>query len=102
MFVTNVDKADRTLVLRGRNILMAGLALQIISYLVFVVATIIFDIRARRMKGAQLKQLRPLFWASYAVAFLIIGRSVYRAIGVSHVVAIHLSLIRCRIRDSRL
>ncbi|CCA73357.1 related to RTM1 protein [Serendipita indica DSM 11827] len=80
MFVTNVDKADRTVVLRGRNILMTGLALQIISYLIFVVITIIFDIRAQRMKGTQLKKLRPLFWASYSVAFLIIGRSIYRAI----------------------
>lgn len=65
----------------GRTILIAGLLLQIGSFALFVVISIFFDLKAQSLKGAQLKQLRPLFTAFYISAALIIGRSIYRTIG---------------------
>lgn len=64
----------------GRAVLIGGLVAQIVSFLIFVVIAIAFDLKAQKTIGAQLNQLRPLLTAFYISAVLIIGRSIYRAI----------------------
>ena len=64
----------------GRVILIAGLVAQIGSFLFFVGVAIAFDRKSKAMIGDRLDKLRPLFTAFYISAFLIIARSVYRAI----------------------
>lgn len=73
--------ASKSSVSLGRVILIAGLMLQVASFSIFVVIVVLFDFKARQLKGDQLKQLRPLFTAYYISAILIIGRSIYRTIG---------------------
>jgi RTA1 like protein len=75
------NNASKNSVATGRVILIAGLMLQVVSFSFFVIITVLFDFKARQLKGDQLKQLRPLFTAYYISAFLIIGRSIYRTIG---------------------
>jgi hypothetical protein len=75
------NNASKNSVATGRVILIAGLMLQVVSFSLFVIITVLFDFKARQLKGDQLKQLRPLFTAYYISAFLIIGRSIYRTIG---------------------
>lgn len=67
-------------VTRGRSILIGGLILQVTSFGIFLLIAILFDLKAQKLKGDQLKPLRPLFIAFYISAVLIIGRSVYRTI----------------------
>jgi hypothetical protein len=79
IFSTNTT--NKSAITLGRNVLIIGLVAQIIAFLVFVVLTIIFDIRSRRVKGADIQRLRPLFIVFYISALMVIGRSVYRTIG---------------------
>ena len=64
----------------GRSILLAGLLIQIGSFLFFVAVTIAFDRKSRSLIGDRINELRPLLTAFYISAVLIIGRSVYRTI----------------------
>ena len=65
----------------GRLVLIISLVGQVITFSIFVFYAITFDIRSRRALGEHRKPIQPLFWAFYASAVLIIGRSVYRTIG---------------------
>ncbi|KAG8810119.1 hypothetical protein FRC17_003084 [Serendipita sp. 399] len=91
IFVTNVSEFDpdsRRAVLRGRNILLAGLIIQIVAFILFLIIAISFDVKSRKVMNEQgkekerekLQSLRPLFIAFYASGFLVTGRSVFRAI----------------------
>ncbi|KAG8843377.1 hypothetical protein FRB91_003397 [Serendipita sp. 411] len=91
MFVSNVSKFDpdsRKAVLRGRNILLGGLVLQIVAFCIFLVIAILFHLKTRRLMnekrdekdGEKARSLRPLFIAFYASGFFVTGRSVFRAI----------------------
>jgi drug/metabolite transporter superfamily protein YnfA len=65
----------------GRKILIGGLALQVISFGIFIFIAAAFDIKSRRSLGRPAtKCLRPLFTAFYVSAALITGRSIYRTI----------------------
>ncbi|PVF93985.1 hypothetical protein CPB86DRAFT_69939 [Serendipita vermifera] len=76
----SMDFSNRDRVALGRTILLVGLIAQIISFLVFILVTIIFDVRSRRIKGSEIQRLRGLFIVFYLSGLMIIGRSVYRAI----------------------
>ncbi|KAG8752950.1 hypothetical protein FRC14_006574 [Serendipita sp. 396] len=91
MFVSNVSKFDpdsRKAVLRGRNILLGGLVLQIVAFCIFLIIAILFHLKTRRLMnekrdekdGEKARSLRPLFIAFYASGFFVTGRSVFRAI----------------------
>ncbi|PVF93987.1 RTA1-domain-containing protein [Serendipita vermifera] len=78
LFSTNTT--NKNAITLGRNVLIIGLVAQIIAFMVFVILTIIFDIRSRRIKGADIARLRPLFIVFYISALMVIGRSIYRTI----------------------
>jgi hypothetical protein len=75
------NNASKSSVSLGRTILIAGLLLQVVSFGLFIIVAVLFDFKARQLKGDQLKQLRPLFIAYYISAVLIVARSIYRTIG---------------------
>jgi hypothetical protein len=65
----------------GRLVLIGGLAAQVGTFMIFLIVAIAFDLKTRRLLGSELKAIRPLIWAFYASAALIIIRSIYRTIG---------------------
>ena len=65
----------------GRAILITGFVFQMGAFCVFTLITILFHRKSIQLKGEQLRPLRPLFWAIYIMAALIIIRSIYRTIG---------------------
>ncbi|KAG8739911.1 hypothetical protein FRC12_016172 [Ceratobasidium sp. 428] len=67
----------------GRAILIVGLALQVISFGVFMFIAVTFDVKTRRSLGDKMNTIRPLIWAFYVSALLIIIRSIYRTIEFS-------------------
>ncbi|KAG8735007.1 hypothetical protein FRC12_018262 [Ceratobasidium sp. 428] len=67
----------------GRAILIVGLALQVISFGVFMFIAVTFDVKTRRSLGNKMNTIRPLIWAFYVSALLIIIRSIYRTIEFS-------------------
>ncbi|KAG8687598.1 hypothetical protein FRC09_013400 [Ceratobasidium sp. 395] len=67
----------------GRAILIVGLALQVISFGIFMFIAVTFDVKTRRSLGDKMNTIRPLIWAFYVSALLIIIRSIYRTIEFS-------------------
>ncbi|KAF8605084.1 RTA1-domain-containing protein [Ceratobasidium sp. AG-I] len=67
----------------GRIILISGLSVQVGTFAIFMAVAIAFDLKTRRLLGSQMNPLRPLIWAFYASAILIIIRSIYRTIEFS-------------------
>ena len=66
----------------AKNILIGGLALQVVAFGVFLFVAIFFDFKASRGLGKEaIKPLRPLFMAFYASGILITARSIYRTVG---------------------
>lgn len=65
----------------GRAVLITGFVFQMAAFCVFTLLAILFHRKSIQLKGDQLRPLRPLFWAFYTVAALIIIRSIYRTIG---------------------
>jgi hypothetical protein len=47
----------------------------------FIVVT--FNVKTRRTMGEKMGEIRPLIWAFYVSAILIIIRSIFRTIGKS-------------------
>ncbi|KAF8610654.1 RTA1-domain-containing protein [Ceratobasidium sp. AG-I] len=64
----------------GRTILIVGLALQVISFGIFMFIVVTFDVKTRRSLGDRMSTIRPLIWAFYISAILIIIRSIYRTV----------------------
>jgi hypothetical protein len=77
----SMDFSNRDRVSLGRTILLIGLIAQIISFLVFILIAAVFDVRSRRIKGHEMQRLRALFIVFYLSGFMIIVRSIFRAIG---------------------
>ncbi|QRV86327.1 RTA1-like protein [Ceratobasidium sp. AG-Ba] len=67
----------------GRIILIAGLVLQVVSFGIFMFIAVAFDVKTRRSMGDKMGVIRPLMWAFYVSATLIIIRSIYRTIEFS-------------------
>jgi hypothetical protein len=65
----------------GRAVLITGFVFQMGAFCVFTIIAILFHRKSIQLKGDQLRPLRPLFWAFYLMASLIIIRSIYRTIG---------------------
>lgn len=65
----------------GRAVLITGFVFQMAAFCIFTIIAILFHRKSIQLKGDQLRPLRPLFWAFYIVASLIIIRSIYRTIG---------------------
>ncbi|KAG8929823.1 hypothetical protein FRC03_010535 [Tulasnella sp. 419] len=64
----------------ARVILLAGLIIQIVTFGVFLITTILFDMKAKRVKGGDvIRPLRRLFIAIYLAGTLITIRSIFRA-----------------------
>ncbi|KAG8929824.1 hypothetical protein FRC02_005027 [Tulasnella sp. 418] len=76
--LTSSDSKSRIELARG--ILLAGLVIQIITFGVFLITTVLFDVRAQRSKGQSVVQpFRRLFIAIYLAGALITIRSIFRA-----------------------
>ena len=70
----------------AKDILLVGLTAQIISFVVFLVIAISFNVRTSRAPALkefheEMRRLRKLWIAFYLSAFLITGRSIYRTAG---------------------
>lgn len=70
----------------AKNILLIGLAAQIISFSIFLAIAVVFDRRTSNAPALhrfsdELQRMRKLWIAFYVSAFLIIGRSIYRTAG---------------------
>lgn len=64
----------------GRNILIAGLFIQLIGFMAFLFLTILFDVKTHRAVGKHVTSLRPLLNVFYISGALILLRSIYRTI----------------------
>ncbi|KAJ1310197.1 hypothetical protein OPQ81_006941 [Rhizoctonia solani] len=67
----------------GRTILIVGLAFQVVSFGIFMFIALAFDFKTRRNLGSKMNTIRPLIWAFYVSALLIIIRSIFRTIEFS-------------------
>ncbi|KEP54383.1 intermediate peptidase [Rhizoctonia solani 123E] len=67
----------------GRTILIVGLAFQVVSFGIFMFIALAFDLKTRRNLGSKMNPIRPLIWAFYLSAVLIIVRSIFRTIEFS-------------------
>ncbi|CAE7179171.1 unnamed protein product [Rhizoctonia solani] len=67
----------------GRTVLIVGLAFQVISFGIFMFIALAFDLKTRRNLGSKMNPIRPLIWAFYVSAVLIIVRSIFRTIEFS-------------------
>ena len=65
----------------GRAVLITGFVFQMAAFCIFTLFTILFHRKSIQLKGDLLDPLRPLFWALYLIASLIIIRSIYRTVG---------------------
>ena len=65
----------------GRAVLITGFVFQMAAFCVFTLIAILFHRKSIQLKGDDLRPLRPLFWAFYLIAGLIIIRSIYRTVG---------------------
>lgn len=65
----------------GRAVLITGFVFQMAAFCIFTLIAALFHRKSVQLKGDQLRPLKPLFWAFYVVAGLIIIRSIYRTIG---------------------
>ncbi|KAJ3163471.1 hypothetical protein HDU86_000050 [Geranomyces michiganensis] len=73
---------------RGRKILMVGLVIQIVSFVVFVIAIIAFHLRVQSRSAAMIPhraQWTPLLWALHINSACIVVRSVFRIVEFSKV-----------------
>jgi hypothetical protein len=61
----------------GRNVMLTGLAVQIVTFGFFIAATIRFDFKSRSLAtlGSGRPRWRILLWALYANSVLIMVRS---------------------------
>lgn len=71
---------------KARDLLLAGLSLQVVTFGVFVFVAIAYDWRSSRAEAlkpyqSEMKNLRRLWYAFYVSAVLITGRSIYRTAG---------------------
>lgn len=74
----NIDRMKK-----ARDLLLAGLSLQVVTFGVFVFVAIAYDWRSSRAEAlkpyqSEMKNLRRLWYAFYVSAVLITGRSIYR------------------------
>ncbi|KAG9048035.1 hypothetical protein FS837_000923 [Tulasnella sp. UAMH 9824] len=74
----NVDRMKK-----ARDLLLAGLSLQVVTFGIFVFVAIAYDWRSSRAEAlkpyqSEMKNLRRLWYAFYVSALLITGRSIYR------------------------
>ncbi|CAE6432541.1 unnamed protein product [Rhizoctonia solani] len=67
----------------GRTILIIGLAFQVVAFGIFMFIALAFDLKTRRSLGDKMTPIRPLMWAFYVSAVLIIIRSIFRTIEFS-------------------
>ncbi|CAE6468595.1 unnamed protein product [Rhizoctonia solani] len=67
----------------GRTVLIVGLAFQVVAFGIFMFIALAFDLKTRRKLGDKMTPIRPLIWAFYVSALLIIIRSIFRAIEFS-------------------
>ncbi|CAE6462303.1 unnamed protein product [Rhizoctonia solani] len=67
----------------GRTILIVGLAFQVVAFGIFMFIALAFDLKTRRNLGDKMSPIRPLIWAFYVSAILIIIRSIFRTIEFS-------------------
>ncbi|KAG8955680.1 hypothetical protein FRC04_007671 [Tulasnella sp. 424] len=68
---------------KAKNLLLAGLSLQVVTFGIFTFIAIAFDWRSSRAEAlkpyqTEMKRMRKLWYAFYANAILITGRSIYR------------------------
>jgi hypothetical protein len=69
------------LALAGEKIVIAGLALQVATFIVFLVASIDFHIRMNhKPDGADNTNWRKMLWILYSVSALILFRCTFRLI----------------------
>ena len=69
LFLSNNINLSQT----GLNILLAGLALQVPSFGLFMVSVIVFDVRTRKqLPKAVRKQWEPLLYALYFASLMIL------------------------------
>jgi hypothetical protein len=75
------------LALAGEKIVIAGLALQVATFVVFLVASVDFQMRMRRKTPTTSKSSsgdwRKMLWILYAVSTLILFRCAFRLIEYS-------------------
>lgn len=68
----------------AKNVILAGLALQVILFLVFLVSSVIFHIRVSKRHIAKsvdpTLRLQLMIYSIYATGVLITGRNIYRLI----------------------
>lgn len=72
----------------AQKILLAGLAIQVVTFGIFMFVAVAYDVRSSRSTSLQpykseMKRLRQLWIAFYITGVLITGRSIYRTIGMS-------------------
>ncbi|KAF8710521.1 Intermediate peptidase, partial [Rhizoctonia solani] len=67
----------------GRTVLIVGLAFQVVAFGIFMFIALAFDLKTRRKLGDKMTPIRPLIWAFYVSALLIIIRSIFRTIEFS-------------------
>ncbi|QRW27191.1 metallopeptidase MepB [Rhizoctonia solani] len=67
----------------GRTVLIVGLAFQVVAFGIFMFIALALDLKTRRKLGDKMTPIRPLIWAFYVSALLIIIRSIFRAIEFS-------------------
>lgn len=70
----------------AKKVLLIGLAMQVITFGIFMFVAIAYDVRTSRAGAlvhydVEMKRLRPLWTVFYVVSVLITLRSIYRTIG---------------------
>ncbi|KAF2873825.1 RTA1 like protein-domain-containing protein [Massariosphaeria phaeospora] len=68
------------LALAGEKIVIAGLALQVATFMAFLVAAADFHIRMNRHNEASVPQWKKMLWILYAVSSLVLLRCVFRLV----------------------
>jgi len=74
---------DRSKLQRSKNILLFGLALQVIAFGIFCFVAVSYNLRTRREPALapfheEMKHIKKLWIAFYVTGILIAGRSIYR------------------------
>lgn len=84
---------------RAKDLLLVGLSLQVVTFGIFSFVAIAYDWRSSKAEAlkpyeSEMRKMRKLWWAFYANAVFITGRSIYRTAGKS------LALIATRVLEA--
>jgi hypothetical protein len=85
---------DRSRLNTAKDILLGGLALQVIAFGIFCFVAVSYNLRTRREPALapyqkEMKHIKKLWIAFYVTGILVTGRSIYRTAGRSLVHAIN-------------